>query len=115
MPNSEEFPQIKRDLVNTVKDIKKHIDGESVQREEVRILLGRVSIAIFGDAMANPPIEGYHARLERLEKEINDQKQEKKDSRTNAINLAVGSAAIAIGGAVCWVAVAVKEAFMKGH
>lgn len=115
MPNNEDFPQIKRDLVNKVNAIKTHIDDESVQREEVRILLRKVSLAIFGDPMENPPIEGYHARLERLENERKDEKKEKRDTKNNAINLAVGSAAIALGGAIIWVATVIKEAFMKGH
>lgn len=112
---TEDFPQIKRDLVNKINAIGRHIEDQAVQREEVRVLLGKVSLAVFGDPTARPPIKGHQDRLEKLEKIEEDRIKEETKNKDNAVALAVGSAAIAIGGALIWVAVAIKEAFMKGH
>lgn len=114
-PNQDDFPQIKRELVTKINAIKTHIDNEAIRREEVRVLLDQVSVAVFGDPMAQPPVEGYHARLKRIEEERYEEKKDKQNIKDNAINLAVGSAAIAVGGAICWIVVAIKEAFLKGH
>lgn len=112
---SEEFGQIKRELIKKVDDIQKHINADSLQREEVRILLKNVSVAVFGDPMANPPLEGYQHRLKRIEDKIDLEEKDRQKNKDNMISLAVGSLAIALGGAIIWVCIAIKEAFFRGH
>jgi hypothetical protein len=110
MPNSE-FNQIKKELIDKVNGIDEHIKNEYVQREEVRVLIGKVSAMVFGDASANPPIIGFHERLNRLESVERDRIK----TKDNVITMAVGSMTIAIGGAVIWIACVLREAFVKPH
>ena len=75
--------------------------------EATRLLLRK----IYGDPDASPPILGYDARLKKLEELENIRDKTKKE----LIKLAVGSVTIALGGAILWVAAAVKAAFIRGH
>lgn len=82
-----------------------------VYLQSMKIQIDRIDKFITGDPMSSPPIKGCHDRLTKLEEE--DQVRDK--TKDTIIQTAVGSAAIAIGGALIWIAVAIKAAFMKGH
>lgn len=64
---------------------------------------------IYGDPDANPPIKGYEARLQALEK-IEDDREKTKE---RLLQMAVGSLTIAIGGAVIWIFIVLKTAFIS--
>lgn len=117
MPNSENFPTIKRDLVNKVNAIGDHLAQESIQREKVRILLGKMSLFIFGDPTANPPIKGVSDRLEKLEEEKLLRVKARQENIDWAKKTATGAITLAVGSAVIWVFKVISEAFVKagGH
>lgn len=116
-PNSESFPQIKRDLVNEVQAIGVHLQNESLQREEVRVLLGKLSLFVFGDVTANPPIKGMNDRLEKLEEEKLLRVKARQENIDWAKKTATGAITLAVGSAVIWVFKVISEAFVKagGH
>lgn len=109
-PNNEDFSQIKRELVSKVNAIKAHIDEEQTSREESRILLGKVSIILFGDQTASPPIKGRLAEYDERIRELEKVDRERIKNKDSVIKMAVGSATIALGGAVIWLANVIKEA-----
>lgn len=114
MTQDKDFLLIKKALVDKVNDIGQHIEDETKQREEVSILLGKLSLLILGDATIYPPVRGiieiYDARLKVLE----EVEKNRKINKETMIKMATGSITIAVGGAVIWFFNVVKVAFIRG-
>lgn len=110
MNSKEDFPQIKRDLIDKINAIEKQNIADSVQREQIKYLLDKLTVAIYGDKMAYPQIDGMDARLKKLEA-VEDTRI---FARKEMVKIAVGSMTLAIGGAVIWVFNVITDAFRRG-
>ena len=88
-PKDEEFNLIKKDLISKIDKIDRFISG---------------------DATANPPMRGIHDRVSHLE----GLEKSRLKNRETVTQMACGSIAIAVGGALIWCFNILKAGFL-GH
>jgi hypothetical protein len=111
MFHDNEFPQIKKDLINRIERIENYIvDGTKI-REEILDTLKKMNLRIYGDLDANPPFEGYEQRIKTLETAEGNRIK----NRDNVLKMAIGSVTIAIGSILWWIFGVLKDAFTRGH
>jgi len=108
-PNSEDFPQIKRDLIDRVSSIEDFIRDTAERREEYRKLMIDINKKLNGDYLVYPPILGHEQRIIELEKV----ERERVKNKDWAIKTATGALTIGIGGAVIWICNVLRDAFIK--
>lgn len=106
----EDFNIIKRELVTRVNSIESYMSEGKDLRKDILNILQRLETKVYGDPKTIPPIIGLEDRLDNLEKIENGRLKQ----REGMIKIAVGSMTTAIGGAIIWLFIVIKEAFIKG-
>ncbi len=105
------FPEIKKELVERVERIEEYMAQGIEQRKELTAWMQKVHIKVYGDDDSNPPKLGLDGRVKSLE----GSEEKRSIIGKGFLKIAVGSLTTAIGGAVIWSFLALKEAFTKGH
>lgn len=105
----EDFREIKRDLVLRVEKIEQYIAEGNEQRKHITQTLEIINKRMNGDFDVIPPKDGHEQRISELEKEH----KERKETKESFMKVAVGSLTMAIGGAVIWIFIAIKDAVIK--
>ncbi len=119
MIKDPEFNQIKAELIERIARIEEYIaEGKieraenKIERHELRGFMDTISKRMNGDYLVNPPVLGHEQRLMSLEKVDADRLKNKEV----ILKMAIGSFTIAVGGAVMWIFVVLKDAFIgKTH
>lgn len=106
----EDFPQIKRELIEEVKKTREFIAEGNEQRAKYIAVLERLERKVYGDPKAEPPLPGLDSRV----KELEEIEAGREDAKKGIIGLAFSSFAIALGGVLFWIGAALKEYFVKG-
>ncbi len=109
MRDNASFPEIKKELVESVQRCEKYILDGNKAREEIMAMVTKFHIKMYGNPEMG--IEGYEERLRKLE----IVESERIKSKETIFKMAVGSLTVGIGGAVIWVGQAIRDAFIKGH
>lgn len=109
MQSKDEFPQIKRELIDRIEKIEDFIKESAARREEYQRIMKNIDVKLNGDYLIYPPLRGHEQRILDLEKV----ESERIKTRDWAVKTATGSITIAVGGAVIWIFNVLKDAFIK--
>ena len=98
-----------KEIKDRLDKIELFVDDGVKFREEMRIMMTKMAVKIYGDDDANPPVVGMHDRIKVLEGEH----KERMETKKSLLKVAVGALTMAVGAAVLWIWGVLHDAFIK--